>query len=768
MKLNPFYNRVTNPFMEKYNTVQIMRKAVIAMLILTLLVTFGTLAIVKSNAYVVSQDSQSFHGSFRTVLGITPNYNAQGTSGQGGNVKFTYIYIGAIQNYMSPTYIKMNIPTYFSGTWTDSGIYDNIIIKSSSGDVIGHGKITWNKPSGWIQFNFVDYNYGSLMGAQWLYLYDSDNTTLISDSSHWASNGMGTISCQGTTPGADVPGFTGNFEFASKYNTVKVVLKTSSPTISYVSNFNTIYRTDYVGNLYGTYSGSPYYRINIIRSGFTDGDTRIYSSKMYVKDITNNYVYLDESTYTNVNTFVEVYIYAPVNSINITNKFSILGVDSLTTDIVQVTSNVSYGNTVTGGLYDSLASTLIDGKVTLYDYNGNTLSTSDTYSGHYTFNVPSSLKNNYTYKLQATSTDYQSKDFFFKYPTDFVNKTNLAHDFYLTPIGGSGLNPVVWVQGDVRDILTSNYISTFNITLKDSTGATIQTYPSNTIRNNVWSYILSLPLYLTQGASYTLVCSASGYSPSQYDFIYPPQNNFLQANFDLATTNIIPSTGIIKTLVLDANTNNPIVGANIQLFNATPSWCYQQMTDGFGNASFTNLPYDTYRIEASANGYFGATKILQITGTNVYFVTIYMHKITSSYVPNPGNVTVIPSNTIIPSYNPSFGANPTAYPNGTYPGGVNNWFGGIFQLWGINDTFTQGLILAVIIILLTAGFFAAVGAIASPNDGKAGMILACIGAVLGFVVCGYCQLIPIWFVIVVVLIALAILLYFGRNTGGVG
>lgn len=761
-----FRKRCHNSYMEKYMIVEIMKKAVIAMLILTLLLSCNALFIAKSNAYVTSQSTNYINGTFQAITGNLKGYT--GTYGSAGNFQAPhFLYFPDVVEYNSPNFVKI-FGVDLSLFTTTTGSYDNIILKeSATSKIIGHGKLSFSKNEQYLQFLFYDFNASGLTGAHCFFMYDSDNTTKVYLKSTYATNGFNYLS---GAKAIVVSSQNYGIEFGADIAGNCLLAKTSAggPGYTYQIQYQSVKRVDYVAHKV-SYSGATFYDIFILKSF----NGTYYNSKFFVKSISdNNYVYLSELTYNSVNNFVEIPMgLTPSKSINLTAIFYTVGSPIQYTDTIMLSNNITTQFAIVGNVVDSITKNLIPNSyVVLQDYNNVNLTVQSlSYSNYEIIASNYALKNGYTYHLIASANGYQSQNYYFAYPSTFNNNSTIYYNFELSPIagGGEGLYTAYFIQGDVRDLISSNYIGSFNFTLKDSSSTIIKTYSSaNGISNNVWSYFISLPLNLNIGMQYSLICSSPNYNDNQYDFIFPPQYQISNVNFDMITNQIPANTGVIKVLVLDANTQAPILGADAVLYNSSPTWNYYQLTDRFGNATFVNLPYDVYRVEVGANGYFGTNRIIQVTGTNLYFWTCYLHKITASYTPIFGNVTVLPSNTVLPPYYPSI----TIYPNGTYPNGTisgGNMFGSMFLLWGITDSFTQGLILGVIVVLLCTGFFVAIGAIATKNsqDSKAPMVLGVIGAVFGFVVSGYTQLFPIWFVVVVVLIALAILLYLGKMGG---
>ncbi len=99
--------------------------------------------------------------------------------------------------------------------------------------------------------------------------------------------------------------------------------------------------------------------------------------------------------------------------------------------------------------------------------------------------------------------------------------------------------------------------------------------------------------------TYSVTASATGYSSAgQTVTVNGGQNQII--TFKLVS---LTATGSIKGTVTDSVSGAPIVGGAVKLSDGLVS-----LTDVNGNFSFPAVPYGTYTITASANGYVGQTQ----------------------------------------------------------------------------------------------------------------------------------------------------------------
>ncbi len=78
----------------------------------------------------------------------------------------------------------------------------------------------------------------------------------------------------------------------------------------------------------------------------------------------------------------------------------------------------------------------------------------------------------------------------------------------------------------------------------------------------------------------------------------------LLGSFVYAQNNAVQKGGIVAGIVIDAETNNPVAGATVQLSQAQPKELRTEKTDTDGHFTFLDVPFGEYKLMASAPGFF--------------------------------------------------------------------------------------------------------------------------------------------------------------------
>jgi hypothetical protein len=168
------------------------------------------------------------------------------------------------------------------------------------------------------------------------------------------------------------------------------------------------------------------------------------------------------------------------------------------------------------------------------------------------------------------------------------------------------------------------------------------------------------------------------------------------------------------------------------------------------SASFIGAYNHTYVFQASKDGYCGVSGVVNTNTSATKYLDLYLKYgacagVTPTHTPIP-NSTITPTLTMIGGYG-NISGNATrcgVLPQNATP--IDNIKNAVACL-GITDVLGQNLVLALIIMLLI-GFIAA---------SKAGAIGFIIGVIIGALIATAMGLLAIWFIVLIVLCAIAVL-----------
>lgn len=311
-------------------------------------------------------------------------------------------------------------------------------------------------------------------------------------------------------------------------------------------------------------------------------------------------------------------------------------------------------------------------------------------------------------------------------------------DLLIGSVGGE--NSALTMLLFAGDALTTNRLSNYNLTLSGD----------GTTQNYVVPYEISISLQ--RGSVYTLTGSKEGYITRTKTFTVPISQTIQQGDYGAMMDILLypegqePPVGncTVTIQVTDIETYFPI--PNVQILMS--GFLSPKFTGTGGESVSFNIPQNTsYTIIASKEGYCTITETKNTSTQTYMYVALYMKfgncvGVTPTHTP----ITTIPTPTITPIYqqiNGSVGICNVTMPNATWLQRARNTVACV----GIEDLFSQNLLIAVIIIL-------GIGLIAAT---KAGAIGFAIGAVLGAVISLSLGLIPLFVIIILIICSIAIM-----------
>ena len=156
--------------------------------------------------------------------------------------------------------------------------------------------------------------------------------------------------------------------------------------------------------------------------------------------------------------------------------------------------------------------------------------------------------------------------------------------------GGNTTPTPASLSGTVKDVTSNTPISNATVQLKNGNQVAYETTTNNTGDYSIQNI---------QAGTYLLVTAKSGYLPAEESITLNAGQSVTGENISLSPQQV---NGSLSGKIRNANTNNPVATAVIQLLNGNQV-SYEVTSNASGNYSFQNVQAGTYSLRVSKGGY---------------------------------------------------------------------------------------------------------------------------------------------------------------------